>query len=258
MILFDTHAHYDDRRFDKDRETLLASMPEQGVGYVCNIGCDMPTSRQSIALAEAHDHVYAVVGIHPHNAADAVDADYAELEQMSRHAKVLALGEMGLDYHYDFSPRDVQRQVFVRQMELAGRLQMPVVIHEREACQDVLEVVRQHKVCRGVYHCYSGSAETARELVQLGYYLGFNGVITFDNARRSHEVIRSVPLERLLLETDCPYLTPVPHRGKRNDSGLMKYSLQKMAELRGLTPEEMARITTENALRFYGLAEQTQ
>ena len=253
MILFDTHAHYDDRRFDKDRDTLLASMPEQGVGYVCNIGCDMPTSRQSIALAEAHDHVYAVVGIHPHNAADAVDADYAELEQMSRHAKVLALGEMGLDYHYDFSPRDVQRQVFVRQMELAGRLQMPVVIHEREACQDVLEVVRKNPVCRGVYHCYSGSAETARELVQLGYYLGFNGVITFDNARRSHEVIRSVPLERLLLETDCPYLTPVPHRGKRNDSGLMQYSLQKMAELRGLTPEEMARITTENALRFYGL-----
>ena len=258
MILFDTHAHYDDRRFDKDRDTLLASMPEQGVGYICNIGCDMPTSRQSIALAEAHDHFYAVVGIHPHNAADAVDADYAELEQMSRHAKVLALGEMGLDYHYDFSPRDVQRQVFVRQMELAGRLNMPVVIREREACQDVLEVVRQHKVCRGVYHCYSGSAETARELVQLGYYLGFNGVITFDNARRSHEVIRSVPLERLLLETDCPYLTPVPHRGKRNDSGLMKYSLQKMAELRGLTPEEMARITTENALRFYGLTEQVR
>ena len=255
MILFDTHAHYDDRRFDKDRDALLASMPQQGVGYICNIGCDMPTSRQSIALAEAHDHVYAVVGIHPHNAQDAQPEDFETLRQMTQHPKVLALGEMGLDYHYDFSPRDVQRKVFVRQMELAGELNIPVVIHEREACQDVLEVVRQHPVCRGVYHCYSGSAETARELVKLGYYLGFNGVITFDNARRSHEVIRSVPLERLLLETDCPYLTPVPHRGKRNDSGLMKHSLQKMAELRGLTPEEMARITTENALRFYGLLE---
>lgn len=253
MILFDTHAHYDDRRFDKDRDALLASMPQQGVGYICNIGCDMPTSQQSIALAEAHDHVYAVVGIHPHNAQDAQPEDFETLRQMTQHPKVLALGEMGLDYHYDFSPRDVQRKVFVRQMELAGELNIPVVIHEREACQDVLEVVRQYPVCRGVYHCYSGSAETARELVKLGYYLGFNGVITFDNARRSHEVIRSVPLERLLLETDCPYLTPVPHRGKRNDSGLMKYSLQKMAELRGLTPEEMARITTENALRFYGL-----
>ena len=253
MILFDTHAHYDDRRFDKDRDSLLASMPEQGVGYICNIGCDMPTSHQSVALAEAHAHVYAVVGIHPHNAQDAVPEDYETLRKLAQHPKVLALGEMGLDYHYDFSPRDVQRQVFVRQMELAGELNIPVVIHEREACRDVLEVVRQYPVCRGVYHCYSGSAETARELVELGYYLGFNGVITFDNARRSHEVIRSVPLERLLLETDCPYLTPVPHRGKRNDSGLMKHSLQKMAELRGLTAEEMARITTENALRFYGL-----
>jgi TatD DNase family protein len=254
MILFDTHAHYDDRRFDKDRDALLASMPEQGVGYICNIGCDMPTSHQSVALAEAHDHVYAVVGIHPHSAAEATEEDYAALEQLSRHPKVLALGEMGLDYHYDFSPRDVQRQVFARQMELAGRLNLPVVIHEREACQDVLEVVRQHKVCRGVYHCYSGSAETARELVQLGYYLGFNGVITFDNARRSHEVIRNVPLERLLLETDCPYLTPVPHRGKRNDSGLMKYSLQKMAELRGSSYEEMVAATEQNAKRLFGIA----
>lgn len=253
MILFDTHAHYDDRRFDKDRDALLASMPEQGVNYICNIGCDMPTSYKSVELAEQFDHVYAVVGIHPHNADEATEADYAALRELANHPKVLALGEMGLDYHYDFSPRDVQRLVFERQIKLAGELNMPVVIHEREACQDVLEVVRKNPVCRGVYHCYSGSAETARELVQLGYYLGFNGVITFDNARRSHEVIRSVPLERLLLETDCPYLTPVPYRGKRNDSGLMQYSLQKMAELRGLTPEEMARITTENALRFYGL-----
>lgn len=255
MTLFDTHAHYDDRRFDADRDALLAAMPGRGVGYICNIGCDLSTSRKSVALAEAHEHVYAAAGIHPHNAAEAAEGDYDALRALLQHPKVLALGEIGLDYHYDFSPREIQRAVFVRQMELAGALQVPVVIHEREAARDTLEVVRKHPVCRGVYHCYSGSAETARELVERGYYLGFNGVITFDNARRSHQVIRSVPLERLLLETDCPYLTPVPHRGKRNDSGLMQYTLQKMAELRGLAPEEMARITTENALRFYGLAE---
>lgn len=253
MILFDTHAHYDDRRFDDDRETLLAALPASGVGLVCNIGCDLPSSRKSLALARQFPHVYAAVGIHPHSADDAVPQDYAELRQMCRDPKVRAIGEIGLDYHYDFSPRLVQIEVFSKQMALAQELGMPVVIHEREAARDCLDVVRQYDLCRGVYHCYSGSVETARGLIQRGYYLGFNGVITFSNARRSHEVLRWMREDRILLETDCPYLTPVPHRGERNDSRLMCHTLAVMAELRGVSPEEMARITTENARRFYGL-----
>lgn len=253
MVLFDTHAHYDDSRFDADRAQVLASLPEHGVGYVCNIGCDIPSSRKSIALAETYPHVYAAVGIHPHGADDAVPMDYATLRRMCENPRVRAIGEIGLDYHYDFSPRMVQMEVFARQMALAQELKMPVVIHEREAARDCLDVVRQFDLCRGVYHCYSGSVETAKELLSRGFYLGFNGVITFSNARRSHEVLRWMPADRILLETDCPYLTPVPFRGKRNDSRLMRHTLEQMAVLRGVSPEEMARITTENALRFYGL-----
>ncbi len=251
--LFDSHAHYDDRRFKEDGHELLKSLPQNGVSHVVNIGCDLPSSRASIELAERYEHVYATVGIHPHSAIDAVPQDLPELEKMISHPKVVALGEIGLDYHYDFSPRDVQRKVFAQQMELAERLSVPIVIHEREAFSDCFDIVSQYNIKRGVFHCYSGSVESAKRLVDMGYYLSFTGVITFANARRAIEVIEWIPQDRLLVETDAPYLTPVPFRGKRNDSLKMKHTVEKMAQIRGISFEQAAKITSDNAKRFYGI-----
>lgn len=253
MILFDSHAHYDDRRFDGDRDTLLSGLKENGVGYVTNIGCDLPTSRKSVALAEKYPFMYAAVGVHPHNADDMVPSDIEELRKLLNHPRVKALGEIGLDYHYDNSPRMVQMERFAEQLALAAEENMPVVIHEREAARDCLDILAGFDAHKngGVLHCYSGSAETARILLDRGFYLSFTGVITYSNARKSHEVIKMMPLDRLMIETDCPYLTPEPHRGKRNDSTMLRYTLSAMAEITGKTQEEIAEITTNNALRFY-------
>ena len=253
-MLFDTHAHYDDSAFDEDRDALLSSLPAQGVGYVTNIGCDAESSRFAVALAEKYPHVYAAIGVHPHVAAKAVDADYEELRRLVRACpKVRAIGEIGLDYHYDFAPRDVQREVFARQMELARDLNLPVCIHDREAHADCFDVVRAYPEVRGVFHCYSGSLEYARPLLKLGWLFSFTGVITFKNARKFADILRALPLESMLVETDCPYLTPEPFRGRRNDSTFVRYTAAKLAEIRGIAPEEAESATTENAKRFYGV-----
>lgn len=253
MTLFDSHAHYDDRRFASDRDALLRSLGSHGVGYVCNVGSDLPSSRKSVALAEQYDFIYAAVGVHPHNAQDMVPQDLPELEGLMAHPKVRALGEIGLDYHYDNSPRMVQMERFADQLALAQRLRCPVVIHEREATRDCLDILRGFDIQSGVFHCYSGSLETAKLLVEWGWHLSFTGVITFPNAKKAREVIAWMPEDRLMIETDCPYLTPVPFRGQRNDSTRLIHTLEAVAEIRGIAPEAAARLTTNNALRFYGI-----
>jgi len=255
MQLFDSHAHYDDKRFDKDRDALLQSLPGHGVGYVTNIGCDVPTSRKSIALAERYGFIYATVGVHPHNADEMVPGDIETLEALMAHPKVRALGEIGLDYHYDFSPRMVQMERFAEQLDLAQRLRCPVVIHEREATRDCLDILRRFDIAKGVFHCYSGSLETAKVLIDWGWHLSFTGVITFANARKTRDIIAWMPADRLMIETDCPYLTPEPFRGKRNESTKLIHTLRAVADIRGIPEEEAARLTTDNALRFYDIVD---
>ncbi len=255
MMLFDTHAHYDDPRFDEDRDALLAALPGEGVGYVTNIGTDLETSRTTLELTRLFPHVYGAVGFHPHEAKKLTDEALDEIAKLLSEPKIRALGEIGLDYYYDLSERTQQKEAFARQLELAKQLNVPVVIHEREACKDTLDILRASGVRNGVVHCYGGSRETARELLDMGFYLSFTGVITFKNARRAWEVVPYVPAERIMAETDCPYLAPVPMRGQRNDSRNVRFVVEKMAEMRGVSCEEMAAQTTENALRFYKIEE---
>ena len=251
-MIFDTHAHYDDAAFDPDREALLAAMPESGVRFVVNPGCDLPSSRRALALAERFPHVYAAVGYHPENCGPYDPAHLDELRAMARSPRVVAIGEIGLDYYWpENPPRDLQKQVFRAQLALAEALQLPVIVHDREAHGDSLAIVKEFPRVRGVFHCYSGSAEMAEELLKLGWYLGFDGPVTYKNNRKTTEVAVLCPPERMLLETDAPYLSPVPLRGKRNDSRNIPYIAARIAELRGVTAEEILAQTCENALRFY-------
>lgn len=254
MMLFDSHAHYNDKRFTEDRDTLLSGLSAAGVGYVANIGCSIESSRESIALAEKYPFVYAAVGIHPHDAEEAQEDAIDELRIMASHEKVRAIGEIGLDYYYNNSPRDVQKAWFHRQMTLARELKMPVIIHDRDAHGDCLEICQAYPDITGVFHCYSGSFEFAKQVLKLGYMLSFTGVITFKNAQKFEEIIRYVPMDRIMVETDCPYLAPEPMRGKRNHSGYMRYTAEKIAEIKGISFEEVAKYTTENAFRFYGIS----
>ena len=251
-MLFDTHAHMDDDSFDVDRHELLASLPGQGVGLVMNPGCSFESSLDAIALAETYDFVYAAVGSHP-DVADEVDealiAKYRDL--CARHPRIKAIGEIGLDYHYEDIPRDIQKRAFRLQMELAKELDLPVIVHEREAHEDGMNVVRDFPEVTGVFHCYSGSAEMARQLVDRGWYIGFTGVLTFKNARKAIEVASAIPLDRIVLETDCPYMSPDPFRGRRNDPGKLYRMAEKLAEIRGLSVEEIHAITTENGKKLY-------
>jgi len=252
-MYFDTHAHYDDEAFDPDRDALLSALPENGVRLVLDPGCDEKSSLAAMALAERYDHVYAAVGWHPHEAGSFRENSPALLRAWARHPKVKAIGEIGLDFHYDFSPREVQLRVLIAQMELARELALPVIIHDREAHGECMDVVRRFPDVRGVFHCYSGSAEMAKELVRLGWYLGFTGAITFKNARRALESIEATPLDRILIETDCPYLAPVPHRGERNDSRLLPYMAETVGRIKGLSTEEAAALCCENGRRFFGI-----
>ena len=252
MQLYDTHAHYDDGRFDSDRAELLRSIHQEGVALINTIGTDVPSSRASIALAEEYDFIYAVVGGWPGNVGDMTEADLEAYRQMAAHPKVLAIGEIGLDYYYDDVPHEVQKHWFRRQLDLAAELQMPVVIHERDAHGDAMEIVREYADrVTGVFHCYSGSAEMAKELVSLGWYISITGVVTFKNARKAVESVAAVPLERIMIETDAPYLAPVPYRGRRNHSGYVLEVAKKIAEIKGLPAEEVARVTMENGKRFF-------
>jgi TatD DNase family protein len=252
-MFFDTHAHYDDTQFDLDRESLLESLPKNGISLVVNAASDIASSQAAADLADRYSFIYAAAGIHPHEAAEMAANDLETLRQLLALPKVVALGEIGLDYHYDFSPRDVQKDVFRRQMEIARELHVPVIIHEREACADGLAIVTDFPDVQGVYHCYSGSWETAKTILRQGWYLSFTGAVTFKNARRAAEVVANMPLDRLMIETDCPYLAPVPNRGRRNSSLNLRYIAAKIAEIRGISVEEVAQITMENGRRFFGI-----
>ena len=253
-MLFDTHAHYDDQAFDPDREAVLASLPASGVTLVVNPGCDLPSSQKAVELAARFPHVYAAVGIHPENCAGYTPADLEALRQLARAPKVVAIGEIGLDYYWpENPPRDFQQQVFRDQLALAGELNLPVIVHDREAHGDSLAIVKDFPQVRGVFHCYSGSTEMAEELVKLGWMISFTGVLTYKNARKAVEAAATLPMDRLMIETDSPYMAPVPHRGERNDSTLVRHICEKLAEIKGLTPEECARITLENGKRFFAI-----
>ena len=250
-MFFDSHAHLNDERFDEDRDALISSFNQNGICNVVNIGADLKTSRESIELAEKYDFIYAAVGVHPHDVEDMTDADLDTLSDMSKHEKVVAIGEIGLDYYYDNSPRELQRKWFRAQMELANKLNLPVIIHSRDAMGDTLEILKDCPVKAGVLHCYSGSVESAKEILKLGYYISFAGPVTFKNSRGLSEVAKYVPIDKLLIETDSPYLTPEPYRGKRNSSLYVPEVAKKIAELKGLTVEEVAKATMENTKKLF-------
>ncbi len=253
-MIFDTHAHYDASAFDSDREAVLAALPDRGVGLVLDPGCDVESSRAAVALAERFPHVWAAVGIHPEDCGGCTDGDFDNLRALAAHEKAVAVGEIGLDYYWPQNPpRDFQQKVFRRQLELALALDLPVIVHDREAHGDSLAVVRDYPGLRGVFHCFSGSPEMAEELLKRGWYLGFDGPVTYQNAKRAPEVAAVTPLDRILVETDAPYMAPVPLRGKRNDSGNLPYVLDRLAEWKGVSPAELERITWENGLRLFGL-----
>ena len=251
-MLFDTHAHMDDHAFDADRQALLASLPGAGIGLLMNPGCSLESSRNACALAREYDYIYAAVGSHPDVADEVNEEVLEEYRRLVRaNPKAKAIGEIGLDYHYEDIPREIQLKAFRMQMALARELNLPAIVHERDAHEDGMKVVEEFPEVTGVFHCYSGSAEMAKWLVKKGWYIGFTGVLTFKNARKALEVAAAIPLDRIVLETDCPYMSPEPFRGKRNDPGKLYRMAEKLAELRGLSVEEIHAITTENGKRLY-------
>lgn len=254
MPLFDTHAHYDSTRFDPDRDEILSALPASGVELVVDPGCDIPSSRAAVELAKRYPHVRAAVGLHPEDCAGAGEAEFDELRRLCAESVVVAVGEIGLDYYWkENPPREFQQEIFRRQLELSIELNLPVIVHDREAHGDCLSIVREYPEARGVFHCFSGSAEMAAELVRRGWYLGFDGPVTYPNARRAVEVVSVTPLERIVVETDSPYLSPVPMRGKRNDSRNLPFIVRKLAEWKGVSEEEMSRAAWENGKRLYGI-----
>lgn len=250
--IFDTHAHYDDSRFDGDRDELLSSLPEKGVSHIVNCGCDLKSSLTTLALSEKYDFIYAAVGVHAHEAEETTESDLLEIEKLYQNQRVVAVGEIGLDYHYDFSPRERQLEVFERQLILANKLGLPVIVHDREAHEDTLNLLKRHKP-KGVVHCFSGSREMAKEIVKLGMYIGMGGAVTFKNAKRPVEVMEYLPVDRLLLETDAPYMTPVPFRGTRCDSAHIAYTAEKIAEIKKMDVQELIDVCNKNAKRLFGI-----
>ena len=251
-MLFDTHAHMDDRAFSEDRQTLLRQLPQNGIGLLMNPGCSLASSRDAVALAREYDYIYAAVGSHP-DAADEVNEETIDAYRIlcRENPKVKAIGEIGLDYHYEDIPRDIQQKAFRMQMALAQELKLPVIVHEREAHEDGMRIVEEFPGVCGVFHCYSGSLEMAKWLVKRGWYIGFTGVLTFKNARKALEVAENIPLDRIVLETDCPYMAPEPFRGRRNDPGQLCRMAEKLAQIRGLTVAEIHAITMENGKNLY-------
>lgn len=254
-MLIDSHAHLDDPRFGEDRGDVIERAREAGVAAIINAGADMASSRSSVDLAREYSgYIFATVGIHPHAAKEATEQSYIELGHLLKEPGVVAVGEIGLDYHYDLSPRPVQREVFARQLELAQSHNAPVVIHMREATRDTLDILKPYAGrLRGVLHCFSGSWETAAEVLGMGFHLGFDGPITFGNAAKLCEVAAQVPLERVLVETDCPYLTPAPHRGSRNEPALVAKVAEKLAVIKGVSRQEIEVQTANNTLSLFSL-----
>ena len=252
-MYFDSHSHMDDRRFDGDREEIINDLLNHDVGLLMNVGCDLESSERSVALAEQYPFIYAAVGSHPDDA-DHVNSKLLDrYRRLAEHEKVRAIGEIGLDYHYEDVPRAQQIIAFEQQLELAEALKLPVIVHEREAHGDAMEIVKRHPDARGVFHCFSGSKELALWLVERGWYIGFTGVVTFKNARRAVEAVQALPIERILIETDCPYMAPEPYRGRRNDSRYVPLVAAKIAEIKGISPEEAGNITAENAKRLFSI-----
>ena len=250
--IFDSHAHYDDSRFDEDRDELLSSLKDKGVSFVVNCGCDLKTCLKTIDMAEKYSFVYAALGVHPHEAEDTTEEDFQKIKELCSREKVVAIGEIGLDYHYDFSPRDIQKEMFEKQLILANELGLPVIVHDRESHEDTMNLLKKHKP-KGVVHCFSGSVEMAKEIVKLGMYIGLGGAVTFKNARKPREVAEIVPEDKLLIETDCPYMTPVPHRGKRCDSSYIPFTAEVLAEIRGVSAQDILDLTRKNANTLFGL-----
>lgn len=250
--IFDTHSHYDDEKFNPDREMLLSTLQSQGVSDVVSCGCDIETTQFNFDLAQAYDFMYFAAGFHPECLEGASLKDLELIRKFAQNKKCVAIGEIGLDYHWMSSTKEVQKEFFTAQIELAADLDLPVIVHDREAHGDTLDILKATKP-KGVVHCFSGSKEMAREIIKLGMYIGMNGVITFNNARKSLEVVKEIPLDRLVLETDCPYLAPVPHRGKRNDSSLIPFVAEKIAALLEMDVQELLNITNENAKKLYNL-----
>ena len=252
--IFDSHAHYDDDRFSEDLTELLEGLPSKGISFVVNCGTDINSCRNLAEISEKYDYIYFAAGIHPHEAEAAEENLIEELRAFAKNPKCVAIGEIGLDYHYDLSPRDIQKDVFEKQLILAKELDKPVIIHDREAHEDTLNILKKYTP-KGIVHCFSGSAEMARDIVKLGMHIGLGGAVTFKNAKKPVEVAKYVPLESLVLETDCPYMTPVPFRGKRNDSSLISITADFIAELKGIGTQELLNITHENAKNIFAIME---
>lgn len=255
-MIFETHAHYDDAKFDTDREMLLAELPQRGISPVINVGSSIATTKTTLSLAQEYPFLYAAVGVHPSDVDDLNEDTYAWLRQQTTLQKTVAVGEIGLDYYWDKEGHDLQKYWFIRQLELAGEKKLPVMIHSREAAADTMEIMKKYgKDRNGVIHCYSYSPEMAQEYVKMGYFIGVGGVVTFKNAKKLKETVQEIPLESIVLETDCPYLAPEPFRGKRNCSLYISYVAEKIAELKGISAEEVIRQTEENAKQLYQINE---
>ncbi len=254
-MIFDTHAHYNSNQFKKDLNPLLTDMPNRGVGLIMCPGCDLESSKECIEIADKYDFIYAAVGYHPSDVKGVSVQQLEEIEALSHHPKVKAIGEIGLDYYWEKDPEQQahQRVMFQAQLDMARSRNLPVIIHDRDAHKDCLDIVKANKDLHGVYHCYSGDVEDAKTLVKMGWMLSFTGVITFKNARKAVDVVEWLPLEHLMLETDAPYMAPEPYRGKRCDSTMIAEMAEKIAEIKGITPVEVIRITTENGKRFFGI-----
>lgn len=254
-MLIDSHAHLDDKRFDNDRDEIIKNLKSNGVELVINIGADVPSSVKGVSLSEEYENIYATVGVHPHDAKDVDETTIELLRALAKKDKVVAIGEIGLDYHYDNSPRDIQRKWFREQIKLAKELNLPIVVHEREASQDVYDIIKEEsdENLTGVIHCFSGSLEMAKEYIKLGFYISFAGPVTFKNARIPKEVAKEIPLDRLLIETDSPYLTPEPYRGKRNDPTHVRYVAEKIAELKNIKYDEIVKATNENTKKLFNI-----
>lgn len=254
-MLFDSHAHYDDSRFDLDRFDVLDKMRENNVGLIMNACAAMSDIDRILEMCNRYDFMYGAVGVHPSDCAELSETDMDRLKRESTHNKIKAIGEIGLDYYYDDVPRDLQRHWFSRQIELAKEVKLPIIVHDRDAHQDTVEIMRNSgaRDVGGVLHCFSGSCDMARDVMNMGFYIAFGGTLTFKNARRAVEVAEYVPIDRILIETDSPYLAPVPERGKRNDSTLVKYVAEKLAEIKGLDVKEVERITFENAKKCFNI-----
>ena len=252
-MYFDTHAHYDDEAFDADRDALLSSLPALGVELIIDPGCTVKSSRAAVMLSEKYEFIYSAVGIHPEELSTLTETALEEIRALAMHPKCVAIGEIGLDYYWDDTHKTEQKELFIAQLETALELDRPVIIHDREAHGDCMEIVSRYDGLRGVFHCYSGSAEMARELLKRGWYLGFDGPVTYKNARKALEVLELCPVDRILIETDSPYLSPVPMRGKRNNSSNLRYVVKKIAEVKGISEDDVCALTSANGKQLFGL-----